>query len=128
MQPISVSLSTGYKLKETFRKEFRYTGIIGYPGIAYVINANHGHHMSSSLVNSVLESWPLFVVSSLLTYLVGFAIWAAVSDVSDLTCAICRFSVMGSLYTPITWSGRLGSRRLKIQNLLFKGNYVLLPN
>lgn len=69
----------GYKLQDTFRREFGYTGIVESPGIAYVINTNYGTQISTSLVNSVFESWPLLVLSAVFAYLAGFAIWAVVS-------------------------------------------------
>lgn len=75
----------GFKLQEIFRKEFKYTGIIESPGIAYVINMNYGTQISTSLVRSVLESWPLFAVSALLAYLAAFAVWITVRNVSHLT-------------------------------------------
>ena len=75
----------GFKLQEIFSHEFKYTGIIESPGIAYVINMNYGTQISTSLVRSVLECWPLFAVSALLAYLAAFAVWITVRNVSNLT-------------------------------------------
>ena len=46
---------------------------------------NYGTQLSTSLVRSVLESWPLFAVSALLAYLAAFAVWITVRNVSHLT-------------------------------------------
>ena len=84
----------GFKLQEIFRKEFKYTGIIESPGIAYVINMNYGTEISTSLVRSVLESWPLFAVSALLAYLAAFAVWITVRNVSHLNITRMVIAIM----------------------------------
>ena len=71
----------GYKLQDKFRHEFGYTGIIESPGIAYVINTDYEAPLSTTLVNSVFESWPLALLSVVLAYMAGFAIWAVVRHV-----------------------------------------------
>ena len=55
-------------------------GIVESPGIAYVINTDFGTSMSASLMSSVFESWPLFMLSFVLAYIAGFTIWAVVRN------------------------------------------------
>ena len=68
----------GYKLQDRFRHEYGYTGMIESPGIAYIINTKFGNQISTSVVHSIFACWPLALISILLAYISGFAIWAMV--------------------------------------------------